>query len=584
MLVGSVLVVACEERAGWLRVERVEPAASEDGHRTVFVNQDVVVHFSAPLDPASVTRNAVRIVDEHGQRLDGQLLVGSRSVRFRPTPPATAELDDGTFHPGQQLRLEIPGMPTSYGVRSLDGLVLERGLVVPLSVAEDPSRFGLPSPFLPIDSGAEPFTLDVPDGRLPRLAAGDRTLDLHFTVPPLPSTVRPEAFEVFRLEWGRDVPPRLIPESARILPQQTPGTRHFGCTARLQFPEAVQFAPGDNVYLTFAIGADALRDYRGRPIAPLGPLAVRVDPGDRVRLLEPELGALRLTRNDDAPLGMEVLGGRIRGRARVEAGSGAHGALDLAAGVREIGLTGATVERQLRSLHVARGAELRIRAGDGVLLRCVGDVVVDGRLVLLDAWRELPWRTGDAPDVESLLRASGVAIVAGGEISIAGEVVAEGEPRGSPLTLVTGADLRIDGRLPPHVVAGLEPGRELHGLATALTRLALRLTPGLPPGVQMQAAARTEWLPLPERFSGRIGASLEDATDGMEAWLQIARPLTLVDGVPRFDPSAASAPVALPLRDPLEVRPGAYVRVVLAGVVRGEHSPSLRGFRVVEQR
>ena len=587
-----LLFVGCDDEPGWLRVERIDPAAGPDGIAPIAINQELVVHFSEPIDPTSVTRESVRVRDESGQPVRGELIAGARSIRFRPEPPLAAALDDGSFRAGGRYRLELSGMPTSFAVCSRRGRPLETGIACLFRVPEDPAELGLPTPFLPVDSGEQPTRLDLAARPSLRMAADTGLLELRFTAPVLPSSVRPSAFHFARLV-DAPKPETVVPTQCTVR-SITSATGFAGTVVELQFADAVDL--DTRLYLVaFEAGDGGLVDYRGRKVEALPePMLVKIDPGARVRLLDVELAELELFDDPAAVLGFEVRGRRIVAGGFVEAGSGVDGPLSvttaatIAPGAQLARADGSTSivgpgGLELTALEVAPGAELRLAADPAATLvvRVVGDIRIAGRVILAGGGRNLSWRSGDRPAFESLLRAAGIALVAGGDVQVAAgaEIVVEGGSAGrNPMVVVVAGDLRSDAPLPPGCAFALQHGRRVHGIAEKALWLDATLTPGLPEGGQSLARSWTQWLPLPAGEDQAFDVSLHDPRGGIEASVQIARPHAFVEQRPIVDEAFLPAPVPLPLREPLVAPPGAYFRVLLEGVVRGAAVPSIGGF------
>lgn len=101
-----------------LRLTRPENADA------VRLNEDLVFHFSAEVDRASVTHDCVRITDETGRPARGRLVVEGQRVRFVPATVLAPDLSDGGYVPGARYRVEIAGFPRPDGLRSVDGAPL----------------------------------------------------------------------------------------------------------------------------------------------------------------------------------------------------------------------------------------------------------------------------------------------------------------------------------------------------------------------------------------------------------------------------------------------------------------------------
>ncbi|MCC6783208.1 MAG: hypothetical protein IT457_10230 [Planctomycetes bacterium] len=595
LVVALAALPGCDRPVEWLRLERVDPRQSGEERPTLALNQSITAYFDAPIDPLSVTAESFRVADSAGRAVRGSLDIGARSVRFRPIPPAGAQLDDGSLLPGGIYRVELAGMPASFALRSRSGRPLDHSLSFSFRVARDPAELGLPTLFLPVGIGDESFSVELGDLGGLRIAADARRFVVRTSLPPLPASLRPEAFQLWRLAPGGSVPERVaiarvsasVPDEVRSASTSTPillelSTREF-------------IRADDLLYLAFETGENALLDYRGRPlVAPPAPIPVKIDEGDRILVRDLDLAELRFECSSPDALGFEVRDRRIVPRARVEAGSAALGVLRVddalrIEGGKELLLPGgaepvsAAAALDFAALEVRAGSELRLRPGVGALLiRVSGDVRIDGRLVLESSARDLPWRAGPAPALDQLARSSGICLVVGGDF-VVGEnavVVAEGGETGSPLTLVAGATVRIEGRMPPRVAFALEPQRRILGSVESPIVLQAPLRPGLPAGVRRLAAAATDWLPLPASSGDAIDVVLEDPRGAIRAELQVAPPDVVRPDRPSPEASRWTVPTRLPLQQALAVPRGAWFRVLFEAEVVGDELPSVGGIAV----
>jgi hypothetical protein len=119
------------------------------GARGVLLNETLVVHFSEPLDPRSLTGRSVRVLDAKGLPVDGRLDLVGRRLSFEPHLPRDRELVGGSLRFGSTYTLELLGFPRVDALRSRSGEPLARTFR---------------SSFTTIDVGAErPFLDDAPD-------------------------------------------------------------------------------------------------------------------------------------------------------------------------------------------------------------------------------------------------------------------------------------------------------------------------------------------------------------------------------------------------------------------------------------
>ena len=358
----SLLVAApgCDKKPApdrGLRVLRISPEGGRkiqgtaSDPRRLFLNSRISVYFSHDLDPLSVASDTVRLVKVSGDRGVVRLrrvTVRSRSIILGPEPPVTPGLDDGSLQPGELYRLEIAGFPLTNTVTSLDQQGLRQRVVCYFrTVSADARGTDLPYPFLPVGTPADRFELSKP---IIPMAAASGKLRLHFTLPLLPRSVRPDAFEIKRFR-GNDATDLEIAE-ARVLSLPRPVDPYPGSTVELVLadPKAVRARgesgqPPDQIWVLVKPKGGVM-DYRGRPPTGLFLRMVTVQPGT-----EPPLLRLAVIRKGNAssqsreprprfhPVAADCLGFawrysptsnrefRLEPLARKAAGDGSHGGL-----------------------------------------------------------------------------------------------------------------------------------------------------------------------------------------------------------------------------------------------------------------
>ena len=122
--------------ASVLRLLQVRP----ENPQGVYLDEELVLHFSAPLASESATTRSVRVVDEAGRAARGRLRIEGAVLRFEPEPVLGRDLDDGGFRPGVGYTLHLLGFPAPDGLRSSSGAPLERSFSLPFrTVARDGS-------------------------------------------------------------------------------------------------------------------------------------------------------------------------------------------------------------------------------------------------------------------------------------------------------------------------------------------------------------------------------------------------------------------------------------------------------------
>ncbi len=597
-----------------LEVLRVSPWGVGDAADSVaelFLNQEVTVRFSLPLDRLSISEDTVRISDGRGHRVKGSLRTSSHAVTFVPVAPLTPTLDDGSFAPGLAYRLDVVGFPRANAVRAADGQVLERS-IVRLFRAVDADR--KPSPLLRLEISPLGFALD---GGSLGMAAGSRILRLYFHEPPVPTSVTPRAFKVYRSNpSGRGGFEELGPRAVRLRALAGVFGHLPAWTVELEFERAPMPEPGYLCVELVADDADMLRDAIGRPPRLLAakedsqlelsdvvglPLVVTVHSGERVPLVRVNF-ALGAAFQDVSPgaVKFEVRDGRAVPLVRGAAGSGAlgvfapRGHMELLPGRPFDRGDGVLVRAEngvfdFAGVFIPRGTVVRVVAGaDPVEIRACGSIRIEGDLVLVGT-RLGQW-SAEASDVAlpALVDGSGSVLLAAGDILMLGQIrheaVVGARPAGSPLTLVCGGGMVLGGRLPLRTVLATEPGGHVAGAAqgSPIRVTVASLSKPLPPGPPLAAAAVTEWLRLPARRMDAVEVELGGA-DGVEVEVQVAvgdpsNPARALD-----DQAMLHAPVRVPLVAPLSLPPAGFVRFFLRGTVKaGEKLPSLASISLVD--
>src|SRR5262249_20357239 len=85
---------------------------------SVALNEELVFHFSARLDPSSVTSDSVRIFDDEDREARGVRTVQRNSLHFQPALPCASDLSDGGLRPGRAYRVVLGGFPRPDGLRA----------------------------------------------------------------------------------------------------------------------------------------------------------------------------------------------------------------------------------------------------------------------------------------------------------------------------------------------------------------------------------------------------------------------------------------------------------------------------------
>jgi hypothetical protein len=576
-------------------VTRITPplvGASVSDPEPLYLNQEVTARFSGPVDPLSVTEESVRMTDELGRRVHGRLRVESHSVTFEPVAPVELSLEDGSFRPNQNYRLEVAGFPRASAVRSASGQVLERSIVRTFRAVSADCE---PSPLLHSSIGPG-FALE--EGML-RMAENSHTLSLFFYEPPLPTTVTTEAFKLYRVRKSSAdlVTEEFAPAAAKLvaLPTTVPGIP--GWVVELDLDRSPGF------WLGVELSADpnvALRNYRGdlprrvtwsadgqpRLDTLVGQkLLVEVLPGERVPLIREDFGErIEFVALRRGALTFEVRERKAMPRVRREAGSARLGVFapnrstTLEPGVPFDRGDGTSVISEgsvfeFLDVMIPRGVTVRLRSGpDGLVqLKIAGSFRLDGDLILVHTPLGVePSRTRELTATE-LSSAASVIVIAGGDMEIRGRIVHEPRPgeaakSGSPVTLLAGGDLFLTGaRLPPLAVLATEPEGRLRGDAPASLN-AIRVAPmipELPAGTTLPVEAATGWYRIPLTPHGQIEIEAKGVQGDLRLHVQVAPADPSEPARPSAD--VRNTPVPLPLASPLTVPPGGFLRFVLEG-------------------
>jgi hypothetical protein len=598
---GALLLAGCARQATTpepaLRVERVTPAVGE----RLFLNGAIRVEFNTEIDPLSVTPSTLRVVDERGNTVPGARRIGARSVTFEPVPPRLADLSDGTFQANRVYRLQVSGFPLAHAVRSPSGRVLQEGFTREFRTV-DLQPQGYPSPLLPVGLGIEPFRVRS-EGPLSRqIAAGSGRVQIQFSLPVLPTSLSRLGFEVMILRFNPDQrdgdPERFFPQEVRVLSLPQPIDPYPGSTVELVLGDDVDLVEGDLVAVQLTGGAHALRDYRGRELQsvpePFIP-AFTVAAGDRIPLASWPDGeeSFETPRWGLPSFGVGPNG--IQPQVCVEAGAGSLGEFRpvrdtvLRPGVPFDRGDGEMVRSQgglfdFVVVDIPAGVTVRIVAEDSVRILSCGSIRIAGSLELETSVSSAQYSMVFQVENEELLRQSAVSLLAGDQIVVTGDILfqGEGDPRGSPLTIVAGT--RIDlrgGALPARtVLANPTYGRVTGATGSgSLVQLVTSITAGPPLGVSMDLEAWSSWRAVPASHMGPVHVQIEPGLPltGLEVLVQSAPPDSVDPSHPDTRSQFLEQPRPLPADGELDVPPGGFVRFLLrAHVVGGQPLPALR--------
>lgn len=609
-LLGLLACASCWRRSSPppapFTVARVSPVLTASSQ--LLLNDAITVYFSEPVDPMSVTRDSFAVLDAAGHAVRGRLHVDGTWVTFEPEPPLAADLRDGSLVPGGEYRLAIAGYPRPDGVRSRRGDLLQQGWQQPFRTAAFAASAAGPAPLRPVQADVRPFVLRPSEPGAAPLPVDDARLQLHFTLPVLPTTVTAAAFDV-RL-FARSAPvgaiERVIPRAVRLLPRQ-PGDEFAGSTVELEFGAQVRtvdgertmtLQPEDLLVVSLVPGEASLRDYAGRT-PPQQVQWCNLVPGFAVKTAEwpAATGPLHWFDADLAAPGFEVTeGGAIRPLVRVEAGDGSLGLLrpttdvtiavgepfDRGDGVRVASADGVFA---FAAIDIPAGVTVRVDArARGIQLQVLGRVQIAGRLEILGTAAAADLHPGQLVDPSAIAAVAAVAIVAGSGIDVTGRIDGGGDRGGSVLALITSGGLDVQGSLPADSLLATErSGAGAPGTAVRCRLVRVQMTPGLPPGAEVMASGMTPFVQLPaDRAVGAL--RIRPADTAMRLAWQVAPADPVARSRPDLAPGRAAPPREIRDGERLEAEPGAFLRLRLqARVVGGAPLPRLLGIDVLDR-
>lgn len=587
-------------------VARVFPPLAESDE-PLLLNDAITVHFNEPVDPLSVTSDSFAVLDAEGHPVRGRLRVEGAYVTFEPEAPLGRELRDGSFLPDSRYRLVVHGYPRVDGVRSKKGRLLAEAVRRSFrTAAEGPTASGLPSPLRPLFTESRPFLMRIGEAGSVPLPIDDPRLQLHFTLPVLPSSVTPAAFEVTLLRRGgsTDAIERIEPAAVRLLPQQ-PADEFRGATVEVEFGSSVRvlgtdrlvpLQPTDFMGVRLAAGTAALLDYAGRP-APIQVQWCNVVPGVAVAVAEwPDGDGPQVwLDNDLATPGFEVTARRtIQPLVRVEAGAGGLGVLrptrDLVIRAGEPFDPGDGTLRlapardfEFRAIDIPEGVTVQVFGADGpVRFLAMGRARISGRLEF-----QAPFLPGAAPpplaDFGALAEGAEFLLLAASGIEVKGSVAGVAGVAHGALALVTAGELAVSGSAPAGTLLATErPGR-IPSPPAGCVPVRVRLRPGLAPGAESAASGWSPFLALPnDRAAALLRIRL--AAAGIRTLWQVAPHDPLQRGVPDRDPARAAPAREAVDGQRIEAAAGAFLRLRLQAELRaGEPLPELISVRALDR-
>jgi hypothetical protein len=443
----------------------------QSGLDRVFLNEVLVVAFDADLDPASVHRGSVRLVDEDGERVEGGFRVERNTLRFEPFLPRTPELLDGSLRPDCGYRLELRGFPMPDGLRALSGAPLAGAWAATFRTSAQDPLFDDPTL-----GSALPLAIES------ALVEREGPIRLRCGEPLDPRSSSSARFELRRLadQRGPGIEPiESIPLRAELVANGPDGALLELWPVDSHQPGAIRrLLPLGDAHLWADPGSSQLLDLGANPvplawpvaIGPVGDLQVvdsEREPASRSYLfdfLDPS------ARSPEAPPGADGTAwwsdtGEVGIRLPSVVGGGSDGAVVLGSDESAPARISAT------TYSVPAGVDARLPDRGLVVHAAQRSLVVDGRLHRRTLPVEQSWRDDESPRdwwqrhqregrgeqtrpidflegeraLDWLARAERTdpdwtVLVAGGDMIIEGELRCDG-----PLVLIAGGRIRARG-------------------------------------------------------------------------------------------------------------------------------------------
>ena len=592
-----------------LAVARISPDLA--GGAPLLLNEAITVYFSQSLDPLSITRDTVSVLDAEGNSVPGRLRTGSTWVTFEPRPPLHPSLEDGSLRPGREYRLRVAGFPRIDCIRGASGQRLAVGLQKTFRTADQSTKpSSLPAPLRPIGDGQLPF-LVVGPGAEPTLPVDSPRLRLRFSLPVLPQSLTVDAFQVLLVRPASGTgsrPVELLPIDVRVASIDD----LQGCTVELNLGSrplsrdgvAQALQPGDFVFVKFPSGERSVRDYGDRELqSPPASLCWTVVEGAAAVVLQwPTPDESWLSGPDLATPGFELLHGSLQPLVRVEGGDGSLGVFRPTKDTRLV--PGVMVDRGDGTLVASKGNVFPFAAIDipkgvtvavdarfaPVQLLALGRAKVAGRIVIEGQSTNAPPPLGWRGDLATICASTAVAIVAVGGIEIGGDegevgaaVVASPAATGAPLALISAGPVDVHAPIPRTILAR---ERTIGSSASWVERcisVQVPLTQGLPAGVEAKAQGWTSFRLLPTMVQAlTFHRSGSDA--GVRVEWQAANPDPARTDQPDADPARIAAFREATEGSTLALPSGSFVRLRFEARVKGgEPLPRIQSVSVLDR-
>jgi hypothetical protein len=570
----------------------------------LLLNDAITIYFSEPIQPTSVTEDSVTVIDENGHQVPGaSLVVGTDWVSWVPEPPLAKDLSDGSFRPGGHYRLVLAGIPRVDRIRSRNGRSLDRRVAFDVFVAElSQVPAGLPAILRP---SASDLPLLLRTSEVPQYVAADYPrLQVHFTLPVLPSSLTREDFRVRVLNGGV-----LVPRSVRVVTSSLDAPDFPGSTveidlgARPEFEDGTRrpLVEGDFISVKLVLGS-GLVDYAGQPPLPSATSAAQfwsVVAGRRVPICEWPIDEQSFVSEDALRPGFEVRGSTIAPRVRVEAGNGSLGVF------RPVGdmtlRPGETFDRgdgklvassgsefHFSAIEVPKGVKVTVDATAGpVRLLSCGGVRIEGSVQLIGPTSPLPTHPFIAQPVQDLIDVVRVSIVAAGDLQVLGDIDSKAAISGSETALLLAAAgrLRLYGGLPFQSVLVVDArggDSRIEGVRGQSRPYPASFEVGLAVGSDFEVQGVLPWRRLPAHLdSGQL--QIGDQSGDLSIVWQSTSADAIRGELPDLTEGHVGSWQYARDRDVLVAGGGAFLRLRLTARARhGVPLPNLSGLRLVE--
>ncbi len=220
-------------------------AFEQEGLDNVALNTTLVFHFSAPVDPATVTAASLQFREGgvFGLPLPGTFTVEGHTVRFEPQLPGRCDLSDSAFKPDTTYRVVLVGAPEQSAIRAMGGRSLSATTSRDFQTRDDTA----PGPFLDQVPAAAPSVIgSAPSAGAEAVAVRDGNrvvLTLSENIQPCTVsdvTVRfhihqiGDAAVVVDAEGGAGRPTGFATDADQDTSDQTPGDPYTWTTSGLQ--------------------------------------------------------------------------------------------------------------------------------------------------------------------------------------------------------------------------------------------------------------------------------------------------------------------------------------------------------------